>query len=322
MRIDRNFVGWGIFLIILGGIPLLHQQGLIQTDALRAGPSLWPLIIVGIGLGLLLRETAIDWAGGLLVAATAGVIGGSLLATGGGFTTGICSGDAAGPPLRVADGTMTGGGAISVDLPCGDLDIDTAPGDGWTVQAASGDARQPDVAVEGDTIRIDAEGGRGFVFGPVTGRAAWTVTVPRDPTIGLWASLNAGEAVIDLEGAHLDELRIEMNAGSARVAAGGLADLGSLRIELNAGSLQLALPARSFGGRLEANAGSLDVCVPDGTGLRITMDGNITASHNFGERGLGQSGDVWSRSGTNGATIDLVIDANAASITLDPEDGC
>ena len=322
MRIDRRFVGWGIFFIILGGIPLLTQQGLIETDALRAGPSLWPLLIVGIGLGLLLRETALDWAGGLVVAATAGLIGGSLLATGAAFPTGICSGHANGTAVRVADGAMVNAGSIDVDLPCGDLTVATASGSAWTVDAAGGNARQPDVSMDGDTIRIESGRGSGFFLDRVGGSASWTVTVPTEPTIDLTASLNAGEGFVTLDDAHLDELAIEMNAGAARITAAEVAALRSLRVSLNAGSLSVALPDLAFGGRLEANAGSLAVCVPPKTGLRVTLDTNITASHNLGERGLTRSGDVWTRAGSSGATIDLVIEVNAASITLDPEDGC
>ena len=74
-------------------------------------------------------------------------------------------------------------------------------------------------------------------------------------------------------------------------------------------------------GSVEMNAGSLDLCVPEGIGLAITMsDDNVTFSHNLDDLGLTRQGDVW-RSGT-GDAITLSIEGNAASFTLNPEEGC
>lgn len=320
MRIDRRFVGWGIFFIILGGIPLLAQQGLLETDAIRAGPSLWPLFIVGIGLSLLLRGTALDWVGGLLVAATAGLIAGSLLTMGGSFG-GICSGEAGGPTQTSAVGALSDGGAVVVDQPCGDLTLRTVDGSEWSFDPGN-DGPPAELRQEGNAIHISGGRDGRFGFGPFGQRTSWNVTVPRDPTLDLSVSGNAGQVSLDLEGAHLDELRIEMNAGSARVIAGDVKALRAIDLGLNAGSLAIWLPALSFAGHMEANAGSIDLCVPPGTGLLVTMSSNITTAHNLDERGLTRSGDIWTRNGSNGTTIELTIEANAGSITLDPEEGC
>ncbi len=324
MRIDRRFIGWGIFFIVAGAIPILVNQGLVEAGVARNALSLWPLFIVAIGLGLLLRESALDWVSGLVVAITAGLMAGSLLAAGGSLGVGICSGDATGTPNCVDGGVLTAQGGISVDLPCGELSVVTAAGSEWSVAAANGDGRQPRVTRDGDTIRVDSEEGTSFFVDAVRGRAAWAVTVPRDPVVDLDLSMNAGEATVDLQGAHLGELRLGMNAGSAHVDASAAEAIASLRAELNAGELRLSLPARSLTGRVEANAGSLSLCVAPGSGLRFRMDDNITASNNFAARGLVQSGDTWESLGiaSAGVVIDLRIEANAASITLDPEGGC
>ena len=81
MRIDRSLLNWGVFLIALGGVPLAVQQGF--TDSGIAGDlwRLWPLILVGFGLGLLLRWTPIAWLGGAIVAGTFGLIFGALVGT-------------------------------------------------------------------------------------------------------------------------------------------------------------------------------------------------------------------------------------------------
>lgn len=82
MRVDRGFVGWGVFCVVAGAVPLLVNQGLIDARVARDALSLWPLFIVAVGLGLLLRDTPIDWLGGLVAVTTAGAIAGSVLVWG------------------------------------------------------------------------------------------------------------------------------------------------------------------------------------------------------------------------------------------------
>lgn len=97
-----------------------------------------------------------------------------------------------------------------------------------------------------------------------------------------------------------------------------------LAVEVNAGSARVQLPSGSLGGRLEANAGSLAICLPDGVGLRVSTNESITGSNNFTERGLTKSGDTYETANYGAATnrIELEVDVNAASVTLNPEDGC
>ena len=80
MRLDPRFLNWGVFFILLGAIPLAVSQGWIPASAIDNAWRFWPLILIGIGIGLLLRRTAFHFVGGLLVAATFGLMLGSVLA--------------------------------------------------------------------------------------------------------------------------------------------------------------------------------------------------------------------------------------------------
>ncbi|MFL5680245.1 MAG: LiaF transmembrane domain-containing protein, partial [Chloroflexota bacterium] len=82
MHIDRRLLGWGVFLVLLGGIPLAVRQGLLSAESVARAWTLWPLLLVAIGLGLMLRSTRFQALGTLLTAAIAGVIAGGLLASG------------------------------------------------------------------------------------------------------------------------------------------------------------------------------------------------------------------------------------------------
>ena len=79
MRIDRNLLNWGVFFIALGGIPLAVDQAWLEPGVARDLGQLWPLILVGIGLGLMLRWTPLAWFGGALVAAGTITIGTAFL---------------------------------------------------------------------------------------------------------------------------------------------------------------------------------------------------------------------------------------------------
>jgi hypothetical protein len=80
------------------------------------------------------------------------------------------------------------------------------------------------------------------------------------------------------------------------------------------------LPSRTLSGDLTVNAGSVALCLPTGAGLRVSTGGNVAASNDFETHGLVRSGDTWETPGFASATarIDLMANANAASLSLDP----
>src|SRR4029079_17884090 len=55
MHLDRRLLGWGIFFVLLGAIPLAVRAGLLDRALVGQWPLLWPVLLIGWGLGLLLR---------------------------------------------------------------------------------------------------------------------------------------------------------------------------------------------------------------------------------------------------------------------------
>ena len=86
MRLNRSLLGWGVFFIVLGSVPLAVRSGILDADLVRRAWELWPLILVGIGLGLILSRTRVAFVGGLVVAVTLGLMGGALVTAGLGST--------------------------------------------------------------------------------------------------------------------------------------------------------------------------------------------------------------------------------------------
>lgn len=326
MSIDRRFLNWGVFFIALGGVPVLVSQGLVSHDAAGQAWKLWPLIIVGIGVGILLRRTPAALAGGLMVAATFGLVFGGLLAVGptlGVIGCGSGSGGAGATVSSQGAGSFQGSATARVQLDCGTLDVTTAPGSVWQFQG-----HDP----QGDAAIIDQGAGSLDLRAPARSDAfwnsgrwdrTWNLTLPADPSLDLTLVINAGSGRVDLANAHLSSLHGEFNAADVRIDL-SRTTAPDLRVNVNAGSGRLLLPASgTVTGSLTVNAGSLDVCAAAGMGLRLRVTGAL-ASTDFSGAGLSRSGDTWTSPdyATAPNRADLQVDANVGSVNLNPAGGC
>jgi hypothetical protein len=324
MRIDRRFLNLGAFFLVLGAVPLAVQQGLLDRDLAARAWQLWPLLIVAAGIGLVLRRTPFEPVGGLLAALTAGSMLGGLVAVGMDIgDIGRACGGGGDQAFTGQQGTIGSTGRVRLELSCGDLTVSTAAGSAWSLGGTSTDGQAPTVASAPESLSIESrERGGFFVFG-ASHREDWTVTLPTEPTLDLEVDVNAGSAVLGLAGAKVERARFTANAGSLRIDFTG-STLSRLDVDVNAASARIILPSASISGRFEANAGSVAFCVPEGVVIRVTTSDNITGSNNFAARGLTKSGSTWETPGFSAASnrIDLTASANAASITLNPEDGC
>ena len=323
MRIDRRFLNWGVFFVLLGAIPLAVQANVLDRDLVARSWQLWPLLVIAAGVGLLLRRTAFDFAGGFIAAATFGLIFGGLLAVGADIGTfGRACGSGSGTAFVGQQGTLSNG-AARVEFTCGDVTIGTAPGSGWALAGTSNDGQPPRIDASGSRLAVRTRDTNVGFFG-FGNRQEWTLTLPQDPLLDVDVQVNAGSGRLGFGGAHLGTLEVQGNAGSTTVDVSAVAALQRIDLQMNAGSARISLPAASLTGNLEVNAGSIAFCVPDGTGLRVTAGDNITGSNNFGDQGLTKTGNTWESSNYGSAAnrISLTTSANARSITLNPKDGC
>ena len=322
MRVNSGFLGWGVFLVLAGAIPLAVRAGLITADQVRQLGSLWPLIIIGIGVGILLSRTRAAFLGGLIVAATFGVLVGGWLSGGGGL--GPCGSNPSTTPINPVSGSFTGTAAdVDIDLNCAELSGTATAGAGWRIDGWDEDGAGPLVDADDRSlvIRSPDRGGPFTFAGP---RPAWQLTLPDAVRLDLSLSLNAGSAKLDLTPAQVEALNVEVNAGSATIELGSGTDAIDLEAGVNAGSLNLILPSRSVRGSIEVNAGSAELCVPPGTDLRFDTSGSVISGFDFEDQGLVQDGSTWSTPGfgTSAVQIDLDVQVNAGSLSLNPEGGC
>ncbi|HEX6868949.1 MAG TPA: hypothetical protein VF119_09095 [Candidatus Limnocylindrales bacterium] len=316
--INRTALFLGAFVATAGIVMLIGSgsatvEGLL-TDALR----LWPLAIIAIGVGLLLRRTRFALVGTLVAAIIPGLLLGGVVVAAPDMTS-FCDEPASGPIVE-HDGTFVGGATVDLALACGDLKVSTIPGADWHVTS---------VDIGDDAARVTAEGdGLTVTSFPDDRRVGWgreaddwDVALPTGVPLSIRAEANAGRADLDLAGARVGDLDVVVNAGAARLDLTS-ATVERLDVAVHAGGASIRLPSSGvLTGDLEVAAGSLELCRPESLGLRINGD-VVLGSATF--NGLVRVGDAWQTPDypTAAARADLVVTASAGSVTVDPQGGC
>jgi hypothetical protein len=326
MRINHGFLAGGVFLLFVGAVPLAVRAGYLTEAQLNNVGSLWPLVLIGIGIGIVLARTRFAFLGGVVVAATFGLIVGGVLGGGlGGFGLNACGGDGQRTAFAAREAPLTGTSAsVELDLNCGDVTVSTAPGDAWRIEGEDRDGSGPNVSADDDSVTIRSRDSDRGPLSAIGDREKWRITLPDAVRLDLDMQLNAGSSTMSLGTASIDRFNLQMNAGSAVLDLGSLSALGDLQLGLNAGSLNLTLPNQSFRGSIHANAGSVNLCAPPGAALRLNTSESIVASYDFEDHGLVKDDSTWQTPGFETAAVRIELDtqANAGSFSLDPEEGC
>jgi hypothetical protein len=320
MHINRGLLFWGLALVTAGVVALAAAQGWIDIPITADLWNFWPVILIVIGLAIVLSRTPFAVIGVIVAALVVGFAGGAAIAAGaGGFTT---CGDVSGSQ-DTADGEFTSSAAsVSLDMNCGDLTVGLAGGSAWQALTTAEEGQAVSLEAGADSLEIRSTTG-GFPFSH--DRQAWDITLGRDVAYDLSLTLNAADGTLDLSDGQFASLEADPNAGSLRMDLSG-SEVQAFDLQLNAGSLSLATDAGTqLAGRIGVNAGSVDLCTDPEAGLRITVDANVTFAHNLDDSGLQKSGEgTYTSAAFDSAaqTIDLELQGNAASFTLNPEEGC
>jgi hypothetical protein len=317
MHIDRRLLGWGLFFILVGGIPLAVRANVLERELVGQWPLLWPLLLIAWGVGLLLRRTPVEWIGGAAAAITFGIMGGGLLATGAGglpIATG-CASNAPAVAFANRTGDLDTTAQVNLEFNCGTLAVKAVEGSAWGLTGSDRDGSGPNVTSTSSLVSIEPDDGGGF---PGTGRSAWDVSIPRSPAITLGLTLNAGDGTVDLSGASISSTTMTLNAGQITFDLGATETAGDVNATVNAGSAAIGLPAGARDVNLSLNAGSLTVCLPAGAPVRVSWAGAL-GSNNFATAGLNRVDDTtWTSSGFDNQQphTELHVSANAGSFDI------
>ncbi len=321
MTLRRGSLYLGVFLLAAGMVTLLHVAGFLDpgvaADALGA---LWPLAIVAIGIGLVLRRTPAAVPAGILAAATPGLVFGGMFVTAPELGFDCTATPAPATQAVTREGAFASTGDVRLTVSCGRLDVTTQPGNAWRVDVRDGDRRSTTVSSDAASLAVnDANRSIGWYTGMRA--VAYDVALPTGNPINLGTEVHGGQARLALAGARLGSADLVVDAGALHVDLTG-ATLDRLTLDLNAGAASVTLPAGdSFAADLRANAGSLEVCAPDGLGLRVL---STTTLGSLRANGLIRSGDAWETPGYEAAPFkaDLSVQTSVGSITINPVGGC
>lgn len=323
MRIDPRLIGFGLFFIVFGAVLLGARQGWIPADLVDRAWQLWPLLLVGIGVSILLARRPGAQIGGLIAAVTLGIMAGGIVG-GGRFPFAGCGGDVSrGTAFERQSGDLGNGAQVEVDFSCGELTVATGSGTTWSLEGTSDRGAAPRVSRDDGTLKLETNAGSGpFGFGDAS--TAWRLTLPTGPGIAVDLGVNAGSGRVALGGANVSRLGASVNAGSIKVDLRDAAAVGNLDLSVNAGSAIVWLPELALDGDITANAGSATICAPDSVGLRFSVGDNPISSNNFGERGLVRVGDAWESPDFAAAAVRVTLrtTANAGSLSLNPAREC
>jgi hypothetical protein len=319
MRVNRRFLNWGVFLVAIGGVLVAADLTAVDRSIVADAMRLWPLGVIAIGVGLILRRTRFALAGGLMAAAVPGLLIGGAFAMAPNLAV-DCGGGELGQAVVTRDGVFDGPARVSLSSGCGTLDVDVAPGNGWQFQSGTSTTRAPIIDSSTRSLSIDAGGGNGWRFFDRT-HDTWKVTLPTSTIDDLSLVVNAGEGRIHLPGAQIGTLELTTNAAQTSVDLSG-ASVTRLSGTVNAGLLAFHLPAGSdVSGSMEVNAGALQVCVPIGTGLRVHHTGVLNGITVAGQH---QSGSEWQSQDYSSAAhhADLDVNVNLGGLEINPIGGC
>ena len=316
MKVNRALLYWGVFFLALGGVLLAAQANAVSDAAVADALRWWPVLLIAIGVGLVLRGTRLRIAGGMLAAAVPGlVLGGAVVA--GPRLIAIC-GDGTGVPMTSQSANFAGPARVNVELRCGAAQLSTVPGTAWQLDAGSTSGSAATVTAAPDSLTVTS--GRTGWFGSGS-RDSWKLALPTGVTQDLTLGLDAGSARADLTGAQLGRVSLTVNAGDAHVDLSN-ATLTHLSVDLNAGAVRVALPAGSdFDGSITVDVGEARICTPEGLGLHIRSTVSLGSAR---YSGLVSSGGAWESPdyATAAHHAQLTIDTNVGSIELNPAGGC
>lgn len=261
-RPPQRGVLFPVLLIAAGALVLAMNFGLVRADVWLDLVTLWPVLLIGAGLSIMLGGSRV---GALLAAGvTLALLAGGALWLQTNRTASspaqseAISESAAG--LRSAHVTLApGAAAVHVKA----LAADSTDLIAGTASAGRGGTLVPNFDRDGATARFELreEGPVLLGFGNVRGRT-WDLGLARDVPLALEIDAGVGQVIVDLTDIALTSL--DLNLGVGEVIA-TLPDAGRMDVDVDGGvgSFTLRLPA-GLAARIKADAGIGAVDLADG----------------------------------------------------------
>lgn len=265
-----------MILIGLGVVFLLNNLGRLDWSIWEMILRLWPVLIIGIGLELLIGRRSV-WGSLLVALLLIVVLAGAVYlyrspAATPSFTTQSVS--------QSLDGATRG--EVTVDSGVGRLNVDAGADGDWLVQGTVSLGRGERLHSEGRVAggvahyQISSEGLQASWFsGRIGERREWNLSLTPTVPLDLTLRSGVGEAVMDLTGLEVTDLEVTSGVGRVSVT---LPAEGRIRVTIQGGvgEIVLTLPAE-MAARIQVDVGLTQVSVPGG----FVHEGDVYRSPNY-----------------------------------------
>lgn len=263
--INRHGYLWPIVLTGLGVIFLLSNFSIIRIPVWTALVSLWPILLIAVGLNLVIGRARGWWSpvlGSVLGLLVIGAIVFMALRQPG-VAANTVQVDYPSANVQTVDGT--------IEMTAGKLVLSTQPDSAslikGQVQLSSGELLDKTFNAKPDAVYSLHSHGGNYVYVNDSGNYVWQLALDGSLPTSLNLKAAAGTIEADLS----------------------KADLTSLDVNLAAGKIMLAVPQNGmYKANVENAVGEVVICVPDNLAITINLDTAVSAT-NF-EAGISKTG--------------------------------
>jgi len=247
---------WGIFLLFLGVVFLLQTLNILPWGLWEILWRFWPVLIIIIGLGILLRRYNVWLVSLLVLAIISACLGIAIWQYGLSPALGMVSYS---EPLGNMERAQ-----IEVDFTAGDIHIGSLPPGSPNFVEVASEVRNSDGSMNVDFRQQDGVGTLRLSIGRVNrpfwggDGIRWEVNFTRNIPL----TLNIKSAVSNTE-LYLSELKVT-----------------ELRLDVDAGNCKVMMPSSTGTtyAYIKSDVANLEVNVPDGVAAKIRLDTDLSAS--------------------------------------------
>jgi hypothetical protein len=286
--LTRQGVAAPTIFIAVGVVILLDNLNIVQWNVWQVILSLWPVLIIAIGLDLLVARRSI-WGAVAALILLAIILGGALWV----MALGAPAGTAAESEQVVQALSGAERVVVQVDPAVAALKIGAMQNETnldalvqGNVQMSNIGAFQQEYNLVGDTgyLNLRREGDSSFSFS-LSG-SDWVWDLAFNPQIPLELSVNmgAGSVDLDLSGLQVTDVNVQMGVGRTEVVLPDQDGPLTVNIQGAIGEMIVYIPSR-YAVHLAANTGLAAISVPDG----YIQDGDV---YTFGGAGAGSDDRV------------------------------
>ena len=242
---------WGVFLLFLGVVFLLQTLDILPWGIWETLWRFWPVLIIIIGLGILLRHYNV-WLVSLLTLAILGAcLGISIWQYGPSPTAGVAT-KSYSEPLGDIERAQ-----IEVDITAGSLTISSLPPGSPNFVGVDSEARDRSGDTGVDFHQQDGEGRLYLSTKQVNDGIRWEVSLARGMPLTINIKSSASSMELDLVDLKVTELRLDVDVGNYIVM-----------MPSSAGTTDIWI---------KADVANIEVNIPDGVAARIRADTDLSA---------------------------------------------